>query len=122
MRHLPSKLQYERTLPVYNGTVVSDGIIYMVRNLSAVSFPPPSLRQQTDGNGGNGEGLYPNWLPTPAWSAYHESSYGFATMQIFNSTHLFWQMHRLNDSSIADGACDGRLQTHTFVHNTIAWC
>lgn len=28
------------------------------------------------GDGGNREGLYDNWLPTPDYSAYHNATYG----------------------------------------------
>lgn len=76
---------YERTKPIYNYTVVPDGIVTLVV-----------------GNGGNGEGLYPNWRnPQPDWSVYRESHYGFGSMTIYNRTHLHWQMIR-DDGSVAD--------------------
>lgn len=56
-----------------------------------------------NGNGGNHEGLAKEWEnPQPVWSAYRESSFGFGTATIYNSTHLRWQMHRADDGSIAD--------------------
>lgn len=77
---------YERTHPVYNWKVDSTGTVFM-----------------TDGHGGNKEGLYNRWQdPQPSWSAYREAVYGFSTIEIFNSTHLHWQMIRANDSVVRD--------------------
>jgi len=76
---------YERTTPIYNYTVVSDGIVTLVV-----------------GNGGNGEGLYPNWRdPKPDWSIVREASYGFGSLTVYNSSHLHWQMIR-DDGTVAD--------------------
>jgi len=59
----------------------------------------------TDGHAGNSEGLYYHWQePQPAWSAYRESVFGFSTIEIFNATHLHWQMIRANDSVVRDDA------------------
>jgi len=77
---------YERTNPVYKWQVTPGATIYM-----------------TDGHAGNGEGLYYSWQdPQPSWSAYRESVFGFSTMEIFNNTHLHWQMIRANDSVVRD--------------------
>jgi len=77
---------YERTTPVYNWKVAEGSPIYI-----------------TNGHAGNSEGLYYSWdKPAPAWSAYRESVYGFSTIEIFNSTHLHWQMLRGNDSAVRD--------------------
>jgi len=76
---------YERTAPMYNYSVVSDGLVTLVV-----------------GNGGNGEGLYPDWRqPQPDWSIHRESKYGFGSLTVFNSSTLHWQMIR-DDGSVAD--------------------
>jgi len=77
---------YERTHPVYKWNVTPGTTIYT-----------------TNGHAGNSEGLYMDWdEPAPAWSAYRESVYGFSTIEIFNATHLHWQMLRGNDSVVRD--------------------
>jgi len=77
---------YERTVPMYNWTIVQDGIVTLVV-----------------GNGGNGEGLYKSWRdPQPAWSAHRESTYGFGSLTVFNSSCLHWQMIRADDGSVGD--------------------
>jgi len=77
---------YERTKQVYNWEVTKGAPVYM-----------------TNGHAGNSEGLYYGWqTPTPTWSAYRESVFGFSTMEIFNATHLHWQMIRANDSVVSD--------------------
>jgi len=77
---------YERTAPIYNWTVVPDGMVTLVV-----------------GNGGNGEGLYNDWRqPQPEWSIFRESSYGFGSLTVHNSSSLHWQMIRADDSSVAD--------------------
>lgn len=40
-------IQYERTLPVYNGTVVSDGIVYMVSS-AAQTYITDAFRRLTE--------------------------------------------------------------------------
>jgi len=77
---------YERTKQVYNWQVTSGATVYI-----------------TNGHAGNSEGLYYGWqTPTPTWSGYRESVFGFSTMEIFNATHLHWQMIRANDSVVRD--------------------
>jgi predicted MPP superfamily phosphohydrolase len=76
---------YERTYPTYNWNVTPGAPVYVV-----------------NGHGGNGEGLSMNWQPTPSWSAYHESTFGFSTMEIFNDTHLYYQMIRTDDLAVRD--------------------
>lgn len=77
---------YERTYPMYNWETKQGAPVYM-----------------TDGHAGNDEGLYYGWQdPQPSWSAYRESVFGFSTVEIFNATHLFWQMIRANDSMVRD--------------------
>jgi len=77
---------YERTLPVYNWQVSPGSAVYV-----------------TNGHAGNGEGLYYNWQnPQPSWSAYRESVFGFSTIEVFNATHLHWQMIRAVDSVVRD--------------------
>jgi len=62
---------YERTLPVYNGTVGTDYPQYF--NI---------------GDGGNREGLAKNWYAQPAWSAFRKAAYGYSRMDMFNQTHM----------------------------------
>eukprot|EP01121_Diplochlamys_sp_Union-15-3_P009999 TRINITY_DN275_c0_g1_i2.p1 TRINITY_DN275_c0_g1~~TRINITY_DN275_c0_g1_i2.p1 ORF type:complete len:239 (+),score=40.29 TRINITY_DN275_c0_g1_i2:681-1397(+) len=78
---------YERTYPVYNGTVTPDGPVHLI-----------------NGNGGNGEGLYNTWItPQPAWSAHREGTYyGFGTMTVYNATHLYWEAYSADDGTVHD--------------------
>jgi len=76
---------YERTAPMYNYSVAPDGMVTLVV-----------------GNGGNGEGLYPDWRqPQPVWSMHRESNYGFGSLTVYNSTDLHWQMIK-DDGVVAD--------------------
>jgi hypothetical protein len=76
---------YERTYPMYQGSVVKDGVVTIV-----------------NGNGGTKEGSENNWLPKPDWSAYRETAYGFGTATVYNSTTLRWRMILAADQSVAD--------------------
>eukprot|EP01098_Paradermamoeba_levis_P003194 TRINITY_DN1485_c0_g1_i2.p1 TRINITY_DN1485_c0_g1~~TRINITY_DN1485_c0_g1_i2.p1 ORF type:complete len:469 (-),score=136.77 TRINITY_DN1485_c0_g1_i2:132-1505(-) len=88
---------YERTKPVYGGNVTPDAPVFV-----------------TNGHGGNKEGLYNSWTdPTPAWSAYRAALYGFSTIEIFNATHLHYQMIA-TDSKVMDDAWVIRSRSKTF--------
>eukprot|EP01126_Amoeba_proteus_P044311 TRINITY_DN4919_c0_g2_i1.p1 TRINITY_DN4919_c0_g2~~TRINITY_DN4919_c0_g2_i1.p1 ORF type:complete len:400 (+),score=68.84 TRINITY_DN4919_c0_g2_i1:74-1273(+) len=77
---------YERTKPIYKGSVVEDAMVTIL-----------------NGNGGNNEGLAKIWEePQPDWSVYRESNWGFGVSTIYNSTHLHWQMIRADNHSVAD--------------------
>jgi len=77
---------YERTYSTYQWQVKKGAPVYL-----------------TNGHAGNDEGLYKHWQdPQPKWSAYRESVFGFSTIEIFNVTHLHWQMIRANDSMVRD--------------------
>ena len=68
---------YERTYPVYNNTVVKNGVIYI-----------------TIGDGGNIEGHASNYGDKPEWSAYRNGTqYGHATLEI-NKDYLHWKWYR----------------------------
>jgi len=52
----------------------------------------------TVGDGGNREGLYPNWLPQTPVSAFRAATYGHGELSIFNETHALWAWHANPDS------------------------
>ena len=72
---------YERSHPVYNGTVT-----------------PGAMLEINIGDGGNREVLEEDdWLPTqPAWSAFRHNGFGHGIMQTLNSTHAVWTWHRIH--------------------------
>ena len=73
---------YERSFPVYNGTVQKGGIQYF--NI---------------GDGGNREGHAVGYHePSPAWSAYRDdSSFGSGRAVLQNTTHMLWEWRRNED-------------------------
>lgn len=75
---------YERTLPVYNGTVDPCGAIYL--NI---------------GDGGNYEGVYTDWRAAEDWTAFREASFGVAEFSIKNATHtkFAWNRHACQSDS-----------------------
>jgi len=77
---------YERTQPLYKGIITPDAPVYI-----------------TNGIGGTEEGFADHWNPQPPWSVYRQAtSWGFGAMSIFNSTHLYWESRRMNDSMVDD--------------------
>jgi len=78
---------YERTHPNYNNVTTSDCNINMI-----------------DGHGGNDERLSNSChSPPAAWSAYRNgTTYGFSTMEIYNSTHLNWTMYDASTGNAMD--------------------
>jgi hypothetical protein len=68
---------YERSKPVYQNTPMADGTAptYIVL-----------------GDGGNREGLAPDYLAQPAWSDFREGTrYGHSKITFVNITHALWQ-------------------------------
>jgi hypothetical protein len=45
-------------------------------------------RYFTIGDGGNREGLSKNWTDIGPWSAFHNSTFGYARFDMYNHTHL----------------------------------
>jgi len=77
---------YERSRPVYDNIPMSDAPVYI-----------------TNGVGGTEEGLVNSWNPSPVWSQYHEGTFwGFGIAQVFNATHLHWELRRVGDISVQD--------------------
>lgn len=69
---------YERTYPVYNNTVIQNGVTYI-----------------TIGDGGNLEGHATNYGEKPSWSAYRNGTqYGHATLEIINKNIMYWKWYR----------------------------
>lgn len=52
----------------------------------------------TIGDGGNRQGLDKHWEARPEWSVVREDSYGFATLEVVNATHMQWQWMRNEDN------------------------
>ena len=63
---------------------------YMAGNGSLVSDPAASVYVVT-GDAGNREGHEPFTMPQPKWSAFRSNTYGYARMEVHNSTHLLWE-------------------------------
>jgi len=76
---------YERIYPVYNGTVVETGNVWV--NPSATAY----VVQATGG-------VFTDWTyiePKPAWSAVRNDKWGYGRMTTLNSTHLHYEfMHQ----------------------------
>jgi len=74
---------YERMYAIHNNT-------YMAGNGSLVSDPAASVYVVT-GDAGNREGHEPFTMSQPKWSAFRSNTYGYARMEVHNSTHLLWE-------------------------------
>jgi len=81
---------YERTYPVYKEKPVMQ------------YHRPNTTLYVVNGAAGNREQLDTVWVdPTPAWSAFHLSAYGYARMQI-TPTSLSWQFIQDSDGRVMD--------------------
>eukprot|EP01102_Stenamoeba_stenopodia_P008659 TRINITY_DN2516_c0_g2_i1.p1 TRINITY_DN2516_c0_g2~~TRINITY_DN2516_c0_g2_i1.p1 ORF type:complete len:532 (+),score=131.78 TRINITY_DN2516_c0_g2_i1:125-1720(+) len=84
---------YERTYPVYNGTTYQ-------------SYENPQAPiYLLNGAAGNKEQLEHHWWSGdkfPEWSANRFAAYGFAQLQIINSTMLTWNFYAANNNTIID--------------------
>jgi len=79
---------YERTTPMYNWAVDSNGPVYIV-----------------NGVGGSEEGLYDVWEdPSPKWSVHRGAVWGFGVMEVHNSTHMYWQHIAADGLAVNDSA------------------
>ena len=88
---------YERTLPIYKRKNDPCGTTYI-----------------TVGDGGNREGLSTVWAePSPAWSAYRKSEYGFGYLTVQSPTVAEWTWHSDSVAVLASGL--GREATDTVV-------
>eukprot|EP01133_Synstelium_polycarpum_P011569 gene11569-13502_t len=82
---------YERTFPVYEQLTIGDyhypgGTIHMVI-----------------GTPGNQEGLDTDWIqPAPSWSAYRYAQLSYAQLNVYNATHILWQLIADKDLSVVD--------------------
>jgi len=76
---------YERTYPVYNWKITKDGPIHVVV-----------------GDGGNREGIPPFQPQQPNWSAIRIPQYGYSIFNVFNRTHLHFEMHQDDNWHIVD--------------------
>ncbi|KAL4360450.1 hypothetical protein GQ457_04G001850 [Hibiscus cannabinus] len=85
---------YERSERVSDiASNVVNGICTTVKDKSAPVYI-------TVGDGGNMDGLVYNMTePQPAFSAFRESSYGHAVLDIKNRTHAFYSWHRNHDGN-----------------------
>ncbi|KAE8730388.1 Purple acid phosphatase 2 [Hibiscus syriacus] len=85
---------YERSERVSDiASNVVNGIYTTVKDRSAPVYI-------TVGDGGNVDGLASNMIePQPAHSAYRESSYGHAVLDIKNRTHAYYSWHRNHDGN-----------------------
>ena len=77
---------YERTHPIpKQGMDTQHGTIHL-----------------TVGLAGNREGLYDRWKERQEWSAMRTArGYGFGVLDLYNATHMRWQMHTYG-SSLSD--------------------
>jgi len=76
---------YERTHPVYNWKITPDAPIHVVV-----------------GDGGNREGIPPFQPQQPNWSVTRIPQYGYSVFNVFNKTHLHFEMHQDDNWHIAD--------------------
>ena len=91
---------YERSHPVYNGTVT-----------------PGKMTEINIGDGGNREVLEPDdWMmPQPAWSAFRSNGFGHGKIETYNESHARWTWHRIVDEE-KDAADDVWLIKNTHLH------
>lgn len=87
---------YERSTPVANNVVQPNGQGIVHFNI-----------------GDGGAGLYTGWYPTPAWSAYHEATWGHGEFSMTNATHATWTWHRNQDSEPTTADSYTLRNTHT---------
>lgn len=77
---------YERTFPVFNGTIDHDSIMN-----NNVYVNPRYPTHVVSGSGGCREFLdYYDEVFYGPWSAFRSSTYGYGYLQVQNKTHLHW--------------------------------
>jgi len=76
---------YERMFPVYNGKVMNGSLAHPYVN-------PKGTVHLVSGSAGSKEGLenFGSRGMGP-WSAFRSSTYGYARMTVYNTTHLHWE-------------------------------
>uniref|UniRef100_A0A9J2PIR3 Purple acid phosphatase n=2 Tax=Ascaris TaxID=6251 RepID=A0A9J2PIR3_ASCLU len=85
---------YERMWPLYNRTVYNGTISPYV--------DPPAPVHIVTGSAGCQENTDPFIEHPPPWSAFRSSNYGFSRMQIFNSTHLYFEQLAASKTEVED--------------------
>lgn len=95
MRTAMENLFFENKVDVvFSGHVHAYERSYAVFN-NQTTFGAPTY--VNIGDGGNREGLAPDYFPQPEWSAYRESCFGHGRLDVLNSTHMEWSWHRVID-------------------------
>ncbi|TKR70396.1 hypothetical protein L596_022430 [Steinernema carpocapsae] len=85
---------YERMFPVFNRTV------YNGTNEPYVD--PPAPVHVVTGSAGCQENTDPFVPHPPPWSAVRSSDYGFSRMQVFNSTHMYFEQISATNGNLVD--------------------
>ena len=89
---------YQRTAPVYQGQVTSSYDAYT----STYVNPASTIYVTTGGPGA--DDVNNNFDPTnaPSWLIAGDSDYTFSIMNVFNSTHLYWEQLKSSNNAISD--------------------
>jgi predicted MPP superfamily phosphohydrolase len=89
---------YQRTSPVYQGQVTSGFDKY-----SGTYVNPTSPIYVTTAGVGNSEGNIPVlWTNAPKWLVAGDDDYTYSLMNVYNSTHLYWEQLKASNNSISD--------------------
>ena len=89
---------YQRTAPVYQGRVTSGYDSYA----STYINPQSTVYVTTGGPGSDGTNSKVDWTDAPDWLVTGEEDYSFSLMNVFNSTHLFWQQLKSKNNALTD--------------------
>lgn len=89
---------YQRTAPVYQGKVTSAYDAYA----SSYVNPQSTIYVTTGGPGSDGTNSKVDYADAPNWLIAGEQNYSFSVMNVYNSTHLYWQQLKSQDNSLSD--------------------
>lgn len=89
---------YQRTAPVYQGRVTSAYDNYA----STYINPQSTVYVTTGGPGSDGTNSKVDWTDAPDWLVAGEEDYSFSLMNVFNSTHLYWQQLKSKNNALTD--------------------
>jgi hypothetical protein len=89
---------YQRTAPVYQGQITSAFDDYS----STYINPASTIYVTTGGPGSDGSNSKVDWTNAPNWLIAGDNDFTFSLMNVYNSTHLYWEQLKSSNNAISD--------------------
>ena len=89
---------YQRTSPVYQGNVAVGGGLLG----STYVNPAATVYVTTGGPGADDTNSKIDWTNAPEWLVAGEEDYSFSVVNVFNTTHLYWQQLKSKNNVLTD--------------------